>query len=91
MPARLWLVPAAYAATIGAVLLVSMIALFFMGVPGPLPWSIETIIGFIVFLASAVAPAAAALAFRRQRWPGRGPRPSLPKPRPRRLSARRAR
>ena len=37
MPARLWMVPAGYAAAIGAVLLVSMVALFFMGAPGPLP------------------------------------------------------
>ena len=64
MPARLWLVPAGYAGGIGAVLLVSMVALFFMGVPGPLPWSVETITGFTVFLASAIAPAAAAAGFR---------------------------
>jgi hypothetical protein len=64
MPSRLWLVPVAYAVAIGGVLLVMMVALAFMGAPGPQPWSVETIIGMVLFAGSALAPAAAALAFR---------------------------
>jgi hypothetical protein len=50
MPARLWLVPA--------------VVLAFMGAPGPQPWSVETIIGMVLFAGSAVAPVAAAVSFR---------------------------
>jgi hypothetical protein len=63
-PRWLWRVPASFGVL--AVLGVAAVGVFqwSQGVPGPLPWSTPTTVGFVVFLSLGIIPALGAVAFR---------------------------
>ncbi len=84
MPGRLWLVPALWGVGLLVAFLITGAVSFFQGVPGPLPWSRETTVGFFFMAGFAVVPLGAAWGFKRasQRTAARRDRarPGVPAP-----------